>query len=133
MSPCAIRAACGVHHLVCQAISYRRFENSPWAESNDDLKLASVSADQRKLIETLQLEMMKEKGLIDEKTYQQALALGSNAHDGRRRKESMKQLRNQSQYQYVDRTLPLASAAFTSLAWQAVFSKLNSMQVVAVK
>ena len=68
------------------------------AEPEDNPKLASVTADQRKLIETLQSKMMKEKGLIDEKTYQQALALVSNAHDGRRQKglQSEEQLRNRA-------------------------------------
>lgn len=44
----------------------------------------------------------------------------------------MIQLREQSQYEYIDETLPLASAAFTSLAWQAVGSKPGSQLFLVV-
>ena len=95
-------------------------------------KLKGVSADQVKIIETRLLEKQLRDKHLSEKHYKKDLADCMASHSKGQQEECMAQLRAQSQFEYVDETLPLTSAAFTSLAWQAVAAKKGTQVCLVV-
>ena len=94
----------------------------PRSKRNVDPKLAAVPADLRKHLQARILDELASRGYISAKNHLELLASETDlleAGDGGRRQqmEGRRQLLDLSTNEYVDSTLPLVSAALTSLAF----------------
>jgi hypothetical protein len=100
--------------------------------ANDELQnklVANVAAETRFFIEKELLSAALKQGALNQGAFEELLAacqIRSN------RLKSDQELADVSPSQYIDVTLPLASAAFTSLAWQAVTSKFPAQIVLLI-